>query len=60
MAVLENLVKLEEIKSIDVEQYSRRLCLRVSDITLKSGETNRDLENQLNNEFINTGLNIPK
>ena len=28
VAVLENLVKLQEIKSDDVEQYSRRLCLR--------------------------------
>ena len=60
IAVLENLVKLQEIKSDDVEQYSRRLCLRVNDIPLKSAETNRDLENQLENEFINMGLNIPK
>ena len=60
IAVLENLVKLQEIKSYDVEQYSRRLCLRVNDIPLKSAETNRDLENQLENEFINMGLNIPK
>ena len=36
IAVLENLVKLQEIKSDDVEQYSRRLCLRVNDIPLKS------------------------
>ena len=60
MAVLENLVKLQEIKSNDVEEYSRRLCLRVNDIPLKSGETNTDLENQLNNEFTNMGLNIPR
>ena len=26
----------------------------------KSAETNKDLENQLNNEFINMGLNIPE
>ena len=45
IAVLENLVKLQEIKSDDVEQYSRRLCLRVNDIPLKSADTNRDLEN---------------
>ena len=57
---MENLVKLQEIKSDDVEQYSRRLCLRVNDTPLKSVETNRDLENQLENEFINMGLNIPK
>ena len=47
LAVLENLVKLQEIKSDDVEQYSRRLCFRVNDIPLKSAETDRDLENQL-------------
>ena len=57
VAVLENLGKLQEIKSDDAEQYSRRLC---DDIPLKSTETDRDLENQLNNEFINMGLNIPK
>ena len=48
------------MKSDDVEQYSGRLCLRFSDIPVKSGETNRDLENRLNNEFINMGLNISK
>ena len=32
----------------------------MNDIPLKSGETNRNLENQLNNEFINMVLNIPK
>ena len=58
VAVLENLVELQEIRSDDAEQYSRRLCSRVNDIPPKSAETNRDLENQLNNEFINMGLNI--
>ena len=57
---MENLVKLQEIKSDDLEKYSRRLCLRVNDIPLKCSEINRDLENQLENEFINMGLNIPK
>ena len=28
VAILENLVKLQEIKTDDVEQYGRRLCLR--------------------------------
>ena len=56
MAVLENLVKLQEIKSDDIEQYSRRLCL----IFLLNLRKLTDLENQLNNEFINMGLNIPK
>ena len=60
VAVLKNFVKLQEIKSDDAEQYSRRLCLRGNDIPIKSVETNRDLENQLNNEFINMGLNITK
>ena len=60
IAVLENLVKLQEIKSDNVEQYSRRLCLRVNDISLKSVETSRNFENQLENEFVNMGLNIPK
>ena len=60
VAVLESLVKLQEIKSDDVEQHSRRPCSRVNHTLLKSVETNRDLGNQLNNEFINMGLNIPK
>ena len=60
MAVFENLIKLQEIKSDNGEQYSRRLCLRANSIPLKSAETNRNLENQLNKEFINMSLNIPK
>ena len=38
VAILENLVKLQEIKTDDVEQYGRRLCLRVNGIPGETGE----------------------
>ena len=38
VAVLENLIKCQEVKIDDNEQYSRRLCLRVNGIPCKSRE----------------------
>ena len=46
------------MKIDDNEQYSRRLCLRVNDIPCKSRESNKDLEQILNKEFIKIGLNL--
>ena len=60
VAILENLVKWQEIKTDDVEQYGRRLCLRVNGIPVENGERVKDLENRLHQEFSNMGLNIPK
>ena len=60
VAILENLVKLQEIKTDDVEQYGRRLCLRVNGIPVENGERVKDLENRLHQEFSNMGLNILK
>ena len=60
VAKLKNLVKLEEIKSDDMEQYGRRLCLRLNGIPVESGERLKDLENRLHQEVSNMGLNIPK
>ena len=53
-------MKLQEIKTDDVEQYSMRLCLRVNGIPVENGERVKDLENRLHQEFSNMGLNIPK
>ena len=34
VAILEHLVKVKEAKHDDIEQYGRRLCLRVNDVPL--------------------------
>ena len=60
VAILENLVKWQETKRDDVEQYGNRLCLRVNGIPVENGERVKDLENRLHQEFSNMGLNIPK
>ena len=43
-----------------MEQYDRRLCLRVNGIPVENGERVNDLENRLHQEFSNMRLNIPK
>ena len=53
-------MKLQEIKTDDVEQYSKRLCLRVNGIPVENGERVKDLENRLHQEFSNMRFNIPK
>ena len=59
VAVLENLIKCQEVKIDDNEQYSRRLCLHVNGIPCKSTESNKDLEQILNKEFVKMGLDLP-
>ena len=60
VAILENLVKLQEIRSDEIEQYGRRLCLRVNGIPFENGERVKDFENRLQEEFSNMAMNIPK
>ena len=59
VAVLENLIKCQEVKIDDNEQYSRRLCLRVNGIPCKSRESNKDLEQILNKEFVKMAIDLP-
>ena len=59
VAVLENLIMCQEVKIDYNEQYSRRLCLRVNGIPCKSRESNKDLEQILNKEFVKMGLDLP-
>ena len=56
VAMLENLVKLQEFKSDDMEQYGRRVSLRVNGIPVENGERVKDLENQVHQEFSNLGF----
>ena len=60
VAVLKNLIKCQEVKIDNNEQYGRRLCLRVNGIPCKSRESNKDLEQILNNEFVKMGLDLPQ
>ena len=60
VAILEHLVKVQEAKYDDIEQYGRRLCLRVNDVPLTKDETSKEVEDKLKEEFINMGLNLPK
>ena len=42
----------------DIEQYGRRVCLRVEDMPLQQNETEQKLIDQLENEFSNMGLDV--
>ena len=56
----EYLVKVQEAKYDDIEQYGRRLCLRVNDVPLTKDETSPEVEDKLREEFINMGINLPE
>ena len=60
VAILEYLVKVQEAKYDDIEQYGRRLCLRVNDVPLTKDEASQEVEDKLKEEFINMGLNLPE
>ena len=60
VAILENLTRLQEIKSDDVEQYGRRFCLRINGIPLKTREKEQDLRERVHKEITSMGLNIPR
>ena len=60
VAILEHLVKVQEAKYDDIEQYGRRLCLRVNDVPLTKDETSKEVEDKLKGEFISMGLNLPE
>ena len=59
VAVLKKLIKCQKVKIDDNEQYSRRLCLRVNGIPCKSRESNKDLEQILNKDFVKMSLDLP-
>ena len=44
----------------NIEQYGRRLCLRVNDVPLTKDETSKEVEDKLKEEFITMGLNLPE
>ena len=56
VAILENIITIQERKIDDIEQYGRRVCLRVEDMTLKWDETEQKLMDQLENKFSNMGI----
>ena len=65
VAILENLTRLQEIKSddieqYDIEQYGRRFCLRINGIPLKTREKEQDLRERVHKEITSMGLNIPQ
>ena len=60
VAILENLAKIQERKADDVEQYGRRLCLRVDNFPLRANETPKGIEHELHREFTNMGLKQPE
>ena len=49
---------IQERKIDDIEQYGRRVCLRVEDMPLQLNETEQKLMDQLENEFSNMGLDV--
>ena len=59
VAILEHLVKVQEIQCDDIEQYCRRLCLRVDDMPVIQNETSYTVEEELRKEFNSMGVNIP-
>ena len=59
VTILEHLVKVQEAKYDDVEQYGRRLCLRVNDVPVTKDETSQEVEDKLREEFVKMGLNLP-
>ena len=50
VAILENTMTIQERKIDDIEQYGRRVCLRVEDMPLQQDETEQKLMDQLENE----------
>ena len=58
VAILENTMTIQERKIDDIEQYGRRVCLRVEDMPLQQNETEQKLMDQLENEFSNMGLDV--
>ena len=59
VAILEHLVKVQEMQCDDTEQYGRRLCLRVDDMPVSQNETPYTVEDELHKEFNRMGVNIP-
>ena len=43
----------------DIEQYGRRLCLRVDDIPIIQNDRSYPVEEELRKEFNSMGVNIP-
>ena len=56
--MLENLLQFREIQADDMEQYGRRLCLRVDNVPVK--ETPKDLEDAVLKDFESMGLDLPE
>ena len=42
---------MRESQTEDIEQYEKRLCLRVDIVPVKEGETPKDLEHELSKDF---------
>ena len=59
VAILENLTRLQEIKSDDVEQYGRRFCLRINGIPSKTREKEQDLRERVHKEIYKYGVKHP-
>ena len=59
VAILEHLVKVQEMQCDDIEQYGRRLCLRVADMPIIQNKTPYTMEEELRKEFNSMGVNIP-
>ena len=49
VAILGNTMTIQERKIDDIEQYGRRVCLRVEDMPLQQNETEQKLIDQLEN-----------
>ena len=59
VAILENLTRLQEIKSDDVAQYGRRFCLRINGIPSKTKEKEQDLRERVHKEIYKYGVKHP-
>ena len=59
VAILENLVQTLERRTGDVEQYGRRLCLRIDNIPISEGENPKVIEQELQKEFADMGVELP-
>ena len=60
VAILESLVQTLEKKTDDVEQYGRRLCLRIDNIPISEGENPKVIEQELQKEFADMGVELPE
>ena len=58
VAILEHPVKVQEMQCDDIEQYGKRLCLRVDDMPIIQDETSYTVEEKLRKEFNSMGVNI--